>query len=158
MLINAGYTPGRGSVRGCSPYRIKWGPSTTVAGTFGPDDRWQSTISKPASQGSLAKMLMSLAFLRFFLFPDYEYNQFLSQAGRPAEAQLVKSGRSNLAPRCLESCLEWPASRLFRNHKQISPNQGKQLLVPGWDNLKRPIPAPAVTLSQQPHTSLGGKN
>ncbi|KRZ13040.1 hypothetical protein T11_2167 [Trichinella zimbabwensis] len=27
-----------------------------------------------------------------------EYNQFLSQAGRPAEAQLGKSGRSNLAP------------------------------------------------------------
>ncbi|KRZ65544.1 hypothetical protein T10_5194 [Trichinella papuae] len=27
MLINAGYTPGRGSVRGCAPYRIKWGPS-----------------------------------------------------------------------------------------------------------------------------------
>ncbi|KRY97421.1 hypothetical protein T11_6098 [Trichinella zimbabwensis] len=46
-----------------------------------------------------------------------EYNQFLSQAGRPAEAQLGKSGRSNLAPRCWASCLEWPASRLFRNHK-----------------------------------------
>ncbi|KRX28631.1 hypothetical protein T05_11447 [Trichinella murrelli] len=36
--------------------------------------------------------------------------------------------------------------------------KGKQLLVPGGDNLKRPIPAPAVTLSQQLHTILGGKN
>ncbi|KRY05526.1 hypothetical protein T03_1056 [Trichinella britovi] len=32
--------------------------------------------------------------------------------------------------------------------------KGKQLLVPGGDNLKRPIPAPAVTLSQQLHTIL----
>ncbi|KRX57159.1 hypothetical protein T09_1604 [Trichinella sp. T9] len=32
--------------------------------------------------------------------------------------------------------------------------KGKQLLVPAGDNLKRPIPAPAVTLSQQPHTIL----
>ncbi|KRZ75284.1 hypothetical protein T10_7570 [Trichinella papuae] len=32
--------------------------------------------------------------------------------------------------------------------------KGKQLLVPGWDNLKSPSPAPAVALSQQPHTSL----
>ncbi|KRY41412.1 hypothetical protein T01_13731 [Trichinella spiralis] len=31
-------------------------------------------------------------------------------------------------------------------------------MIPGWDNLKGPIPAPAVTLSQQPYTSLGGKN
>ncbi|XP_003381389.1 conserved hypothetical protein [Trichinella spiralis] len=36
--------------------------------------------------------------------------------------------------------------------------KGKQLLVPGWDNLKRPIPTSAVTLSQQPHTSFRGKN
>ncbi|KRX32355.1 hypothetical protein T05_12427 [Trichinella murrelli] len=70
-------------------------------------------------------------------------------------------------------------ARLFRNRTQISPVQifpnsqtiydgqqftpqehmkGKQLLVPGGGNLKRPIPAPAVTLSQQPHTILGGKN
>ncbi|KRY71933.1 hypothetical protein T4B_7035 [Trichinella pseudospiralis] len=41
---------------------------------------------------------------------------FLSQAGRPGKAQLGKSGR-NLAPGCWESCLEWPGSRLFRNHK-----------------------------------------
>ncbi|KRZ16760.1 hypothetical protein T11_13174 [Trichinella zimbabwensis] len=32
--------------------------------------------------------------------------------------------------------------------------EGEQLLAPGWDNLK----ALTVTLSQQPHTSLGGKN
>ncbi|KRY91060.1 hypothetical protein T4D_9814 [Trichinella pseudospiralis] len=43
----------------------------------------------------------------------------------------------------------------FTRHEHI---KGKQLLVLGWDNLKRLIPAPAVTLSQQPHTSLGGKN
>ncbi|KRZ04723.1 hypothetical protein T4B_25 [Trichinella pseudospiralis] len=69
-------------------------------------------------------------------------------------------------------------SSLLRNHKQISPDQvvpqsfplwngalpisgytwGKQLLLPGWDNLKCPISAPAGTLSQQPHTSLSGKN
>ncbi|KRY82682.1 hypothetical protein T4D_11919 [Trichinella pseudospiralis] len=44
---------------------------------------------------------------------------------------------------------------------QISPHEhmkGKQLQLPGWDNLKCPISAPAGTLSQQPHTSLGGKN
>ncbi|KRX32845.1 hypothetical protein T05_5212 [Trichinella murrelli] len=135
---------------------------------------------------------MPSAFLPFFLPPDYSYNQFLSQAGRPAEAQLSKSGRNNPAPGCWE--------RLFRNRKQITQDQlrrqvlplwngvlkysairgqifpnsqaiydgqqftpqehmkGKQLLVPGGDNLKRPIPAPAVTLSQQPHTILGGKN
>ncbi|KRZ82779.1 hypothetical protein T08_13832 [Trichinella sp. T8] len=33
-------------------------------------------------------------------------------------------------------------------------NKVKQLLVPAADNLMRSIPAPAVTLSQQPHTSL----
>ncbi|KRZ24563.1 hypothetical protein T4C_8740 [Trichinella pseudospiralis] len=87
-------------------------------------------------------------------------------------------------------------SRLFRNHKQISPDQVVRQVhplwngaleisdytwadlssqsnnirrvagtthegcnrVPGWDNLKRPMSAPAVTLSQQPHTNLGGKN
>ncbi|KRY02262.1 hypothetical protein T12_16372 [Trichinella patagoniensis] len=42
-------------------------------------------------------MLMPSAFLPFFLPPDYSYNQFLSQAGRPAEAQLGKSERTNLA-------------------------------------------------------------
>ncbi|KRY03312.1 hypothetical protein T03_12881, partial [Trichinella britovi] len=31
-------------------------------------------------------------------------------------------------------------------------------LVPGWGNLKSPIPALAVTLSQQPHNSLFDKN
>ncbi|KRZ69675.1 hypothetical protein T10_12726 [Trichinella papuae] len=62
-----------------------------------------------------------------------EYNQFLSQAGRPAEAQLGKSGRSNLAPECWESCLEWPASRLFRNHKQISPDQVGRQVLPLWN-------------------------
>ncbi|KRZ79998.1 hypothetical protein T10_13484 [Trichinella papuae] len=35
---------------------------------------------------------------------------------------------------------------------------GKQLLVPGRDNLIRPISAPAVTLSQQPYTSFSHKN
>ncbi|XP_003382003.1 conserved hypothetical protein [Trichinella spiralis] len=92
------------------------------------------------------------------------------QAGRPAEAQLGKSGRNNPAPGCWESCLELPGSRLFRNRTQISPLQGerqftpqehmkgKQLLVPAGDNLKRPIPAPAVTLSQHLHTILCGKN
>ncbi|XP_003381478.1 hypothetical protein Tsp_07152 [Trichinella spiralis] len=39
--------------------------------------------------------------------------RFLSQAGRPAEARLGKSGRNNLASGCWESCLEWPGSRLF---------------------------------------------
>ncbi|KRX22891.1 hypothetical protein T07_1882 [Trichinella nelsoni] len=34
----------------------------------------------------------------------------------------------------------------------------EQLVVPAADNLMRPIPASAVTLSQQPHTSLVGKN
>ncbi|KRZ83913.1 hypothetical protein T08_9666 [Trichinella sp. T8] len=34
----------------------------------------------------------------------------------------------------------------------------KQLVLPAADNLMRPIPAPAVTLSQQPHTILVGKN
>ncbi|KRX38100.1 hypothetical protein T05_11287 [Trichinella murrelli] len=138
---------------------------------------------------------MPSAFLPFFLPPDYSYNQFLCQAGRPAKAQLCKSGRNNPAPGCWESCLELPGSRLFRNRTQILPVQverqngvlkysairgqifpnsqtiydgqqftpqehmkGKQLLVPGGDNLKGPIPAPAVTLSQQPHTSLVGKN
>ncbi|KRZ63698.1 hypothetical protein T08_13708, partial [Trichinella sp. T8] len=32
------------------------------------------------------------------------------------------------------------------------------LLVPGVYNLKRPIIAPAVTLSQRLHTILGGEN
>ncbi|KRY45217.1 hypothetical protein T03_8281 [Trichinella britovi] len=45
------------------------------------------------------------------------------QAGRPAEAQLGKSGRNNPAPGCWESCLELPGSRLFRNRTQISPVQ-----------------------------------
>ncbi|KRX29499.1 hypothetical protein T06_777 [Trichinella sp. T6] len=39
---------------------------------------------------------------------------------------------------------------------QIFPNS--QTIHDGGDNLKRPIPAPAVTLSQQLHTILGGKN
>ncbi|KRZ65697.1 hypothetical protein T10_11477 [Trichinella papuae] len=34
----------------------------------------------------------------------------------------------------------------------------KQLLVPGWENLQDLIHAPPITLSQKPHTSLGGKN
>ncbi|KRY27208.1 hypothetical protein T01_11605 [Trichinella spiralis] len=42
-------------------------------------------------------MLMPSAFLPFFLPPNYSYNQ-LSQAGRPAEAQLGKNGRNNPAP------------------------------------------------------------
>ncbi|KRZ00719.1 hypothetical protein T11_4223 [Trichinella zimbabwensis] len=131
-------------------------------------------------------MLMPLAFLPFFLFPDYEYNQFLSQAGRPAEAQLGKSERKTAlhpgVPKVAlngrdQGCFEitnkfrrikldakffrfgmehfkYPAIRR-NSHEHM---KGKQLLVPGWGNLKRPIPAPAVTLSQQPHTSLGGKN
>ncbi|KRZ97728.1 hypothetical protein T08_2536 [Trichinella sp. T8] len=36
--------------------------------------------------------------------------------------------------------------------------KGKHLLVLGWDNLKGPIPVPAVTLNQQPHISLDYKN
>ncbi|KRX31357.1 hypothetical protein T05_6525, partial [Trichinella murrelli] len=36
--------------------------------------------------------------------------------------------------------------------------KAKQLVVPTGNNLIRPIPAPAVTLSQQAHTILGGKN
>ncbi|KRZ81158.1 hypothetical protein T08_13900 [Trichinella sp. T8] len=41
---------------------------------------------------------------------DFETSgyKFLSQAGRPAEAQLGKSGRNNPAPGCWESCLEKP--------------------------------------------------
>ncbi|KRZ10791.1 hypothetical protein T11_18056 [Trichinella zimbabwensis] len=36
--------------------------------------------------------------------------------------------------------------------------KGKQLLVPGWENLQDLISAPPITLSQKPHTSLGSKN
>ncbi|KRY02593.1 hypothetical protein T12_6183 [Trichinella patagoniensis] len=73
---------------------------------------------------------MPSAFLPFFLPPDYSYNQFLSQAGRPAEAQLGKSGRNNPAPGCWESCLELPGSRLFRNRTQISPVQVERQVLP----------------------------
>ncbi|KRY81118.1 hypothetical protein T4D_13414 [Trichinella pseudospiralis] len=80
----------------------------------------------PRVQGLLAEIL-------FFLFPDYEYNQFLSQAGRPAEAQLGKSGRNNLAPGCWESCLELLSLRLFKNHKQLSPDQVVRQIFPLWN-------------------------
>ncbi|KRZ89050.1 hypothetical protein T08_156 [Trichinella sp. T8] len=49
------------------------------------------------------------------------------QAGRPAEAQLGKSGRNNPAPGCWESCLELPGSRLFRNRTQIRPVQSNNI-------------------------------
>ncbi|XP_003367574.1 conserved hypothetical protein, partial [Trichinella spiralis] len=75
-------------------------------------------------------MLMPSAFLPFFLPPDYSYNQ-LSQAGRPAEAQLGKSGRNNPAPGCWESCHELPGSRLFRNRTQILPVQVERQLYVG---------------------------
>ncbi|KRZ66226.1 hypothetical protein T10_5406 [Trichinella papuae] len=55
----------------------------------------------------------------------------------------------------------FPNSQTIYDEWQFTPHEhmkGKQLLVPGWGNLKRPIPTPAVTLSQQPHTSLSGKN
>ncbi|XP_003369290.1 conserved hypothetical protein [Trichinella spiralis] len=63
---------------------------------------------------------------------------------KPADLpkQLGKSGRTNLVPGCEESCLE-----------NLRLRKGKQLVVPAADNLMRPIPAPAVTLSQQPHTA-----
>ncbi|KRX35341.1 hypothetical protein T05_10353, partial [Trichinella murrelli] len=51
----------------------------------------------------------------------------------------------------------FPNSQTIYDGQQFTPQEhmkGKQLLVPGGDNLKRPIPAPAVTLSQQPHTIL----
>ncbi|KRZ88929.1 hypothetical protein T08_8797 [Trichinella sp. T8] len=67
--------------------------------------------------------------------------------------------------------LEWSTSnirlyvgRSFLTVKQYTTGSSlrlrkrKQLVVPAADNLMRPIPAPAVTLSQQPHTSLVGKN
>ncbi|KRZ73022.1 hypothetical protein T10_9149 [Trichinella papuae] len=63
--------------------------------------------------------------------------RFLSQAGRPAKAHLGKSGRSNLAPVCWESCLEWPGSRLFRNHKQISPDQVGSQVLPLWNGARQ---------------------
>ncbi|KRY15662.1 hypothetical protein T03_4450 [Trichinella britovi] len=56
-----------------------------------------------------------------------------SQAGRPAEAQLGKSGRNNPAPGCWESCLELPVSRLFRNRTQISPVQVERQVLPLWN-------------------------
>ncbi|KRY34138.1 hypothetical protein T03_12533 [Trichinella britovi] len=43
-----------------------------------------------------AKMLMPSSFVPFFLPHNYSYNQFLSQAGRPTEAQLGKSGETTL--------------------------------------------------------------
>ncbi|KRX39380.1 hypothetical protein T05_13731 [Trichinella murrelli] len=55
------------------------------------------------------------------------------QAGRPAEAQLGKSGRNNPAPGCWGSCLELPGSRLFRNHKQILPDQVGRQVLPLWN-------------------------
>ncbi|KRY91537.1 hypothetical protein T4D_8085 [Trichinella pseudospiralis] len=91
--------------------------------------------------------------------------------GRPAEAH-AKVEERNLAPKCWKSCFEWPGSRLFRNHKQIMPDQlghqsnnirlvefsphermkDKQLLVPGWDNLKC-LHHPAVSQSPAPAAS-----
>ncbi|KRY74259.1 hypothetical protein T4A_10533 [Trichinella pseudospiralis] len=59
--------------------------------------------------------------------------RFLSQAGRPAEAQLGKSGRNNLAPGCWESCLELLSLRLFKNHKQLSPDQVVRQIFPLWN-------------------------
>ncbi|KRX70581.1 hypothetical protein T06_14857 [Trichinella sp. T6] len=41
---------------------------------------------------------MPSAFLPFLLPPDYSYNQFLSQAGRPAEARLAKVEETTLRP------------------------------------------------------------
>ncbi|KRY03509.1 hypothetical protein T03_11716, partial [Trichinella britovi] len=41
---------------------------------------------------------MPSAILPFFLSPDYSYNQFLSQAGRPAEARLAKVEETTLRP------------------------------------------------------------
>ncbi|KRZ65290.1 hypothetical protein T10_6209 [Trichinella papuae] len=76
---------------------------------------------------------MPSAFLPSSLLPDYLHNHFLSQADRPAEAQLGKSGISNLVPGCLESCLEWPGSRLFRNRTQKLPDQVGRQVLPLWN-------------------------
>ncbi|KRY24702.1 hypothetical protein T01_11423 [Trichinella spiralis] len=51
--------------------------------------------------------------------------KFLNQACRPAEAQLVLG--------CWESCLELPGSRLFRNRKQITPDQLRRQVLPLWN-------------------------
>ncbi|KRY76084.1 hypothetical protein T4A_3123 [Trichinella pseudospiralis] len=56
-----------------------------------------------------------------------------SQTGRPAEAQLGKSRRNNLAPGCWESCLELLSLRLFKNHKQLSPDQVVRQIFPLWN-------------------------
>ncbi|KRY44144.1 hypothetical protein T03_10199 [Trichinella britovi] len=46
----------------------------------------------------------------------------------------------------------FPNSQTIYDGQQFTPQEdmnAKQLLVPGGDNLKRPIPAPKVTLNQR---------
>ncbi|KRX49900.1 hypothetical protein T05_16076 [Trichinella murrelli] len=57
------------------------------------------------------------------------------QAGRPVETHLGKSGRTNVVPGCWESCLEKSGSGLFRNRKQITPDQLRRQVLPLWNGV-----------------------
>ncbi|KRX18768.1 hypothetical protein T07_3930 [Trichinella nelsoni] len=158
--------------------------------------KWNFSGRKPLSLEVLEKGFQLTRRPNIYDFETRGYKR-LSQTGRPAETQFGKSEKTNLVLGCWERCIEKSGSGLFRNGKQITPDQlrrqvlplwnvvlkysavrgqsfltvkqyttgsslrlrkREQLVVPAADNLMRPIPASAVTLSQQPHTSLVGKN
>ncbi|KRZ78399.1 hypothetical protein T10_5013 [Trichinella papuae] len=58
---------------------------------------------------------------------------FAQQSQQPWRSTAWQKWKKQPCTQVWKSCLEWPVSRLFQNHKQISPDQVERQVLPLWN-------------------------